>query len=153
MADHNTTLRAQLIPLSQDTLLLPNSVIAEITPYQPPLDHAENKPAWWLGTVAWRGLEIPLISLEGLLGQPINAILPQSRIAVFNTLQGNPRLPFFAIVIASLPHLLRLDNTQISHSKELREDYLSMQMELATGSAKVPNIDAIESAILTHYSS
>lgn len=149
MADHSTLLRTQLIPLSQDTLLLPNSVIAEITPYQPPQEHPVDKPAWWLGKMAWRGLEIPLISLEGLLGQPINAILPHARIAVFNTLRGNPELPFFAVVIASLPHLLRLDNAQIVHSRPLNEDYFSMQVDLPAGSVKIPDIDAIESAILS----
>lgn len=150
MTNVTQQLRSQVIPLSQESLLLPNSAVAEILPYKPPFERDIGMEDWWLGTLEWRGLPIPLISLDTLYGHPLTAVLPQSRIAVFNTLQGDVRLPFFAVVIAGLPRLLRLDSSQVeSDTRELGRFMLSRAM-LASGEVIIPDLDAIEAELLRH---
>jgi len=56
--------RCLLIPISGGQLLLPNSVVAEVFPYNEPERVAENQPNWLLGLIDWRNQRIPLLSIE-----------------------------------------------------------------------------------------
>jgi len=48
-------------------MLLPNAAVAEIIGYQDPAA-VESGPNWLLGLMSWRGISLPLISLEAIRG-------------------------------------------------------------------------------------
>ncbi len=113
------TVRSLWVPLAELRLLVPNVAIAEVINYQP-LDLVQDGPEWLLGRLRWRNQELPVVSMERLLG--LNA--PQSgrgaRISVFNTVKPNTTLPFFAAVTVGIPRLFNADADALGVS--LRRD-------------------------------
>ncbi|MEW8500302.1 MAG: chemotaxis protein CheW, partial [Candidatus Thiodiazotropha taylori] len=63
--------RSVLIPLHERQILLPNATVAEVMGYQQPEYAGDELPEWFLGHLAWRGVMIPVVSYEGLLGEPV----------------------------------------------------------------------------------
>ena len=55
-----------LLPLQIGPMLVPNSVIAEIVPAQRHHPETAIEQPWVLGTVEWRSMVLPLLSLERL---------------------------------------------------------------------------------------
>lgn len=139
-----TTLRTQLIPLAREQLLLPNSAVAEIIGYQAPQPAEVDRPDWWLGQLNWRGLEIPLIALEGIRGGTLPEITASTRIAVFNSLSGNVNMPFYAIIVHGLPHLARLNNEQINTLDGDAGPCGLQLVDISGDPALIPDLDAIE---------
>jgi len=52
-----------LIPVRDQTLLLPNVAIAEIVDYDLETDNSERR--WFLGRIQWRGVSLPVLSWGG----------------------------------------------------------------------------------------
>lgn len=96
-----------LVPVHGKHLVLPNVTVAEILPWHDPEPLAEA-PGWFLGMLTWRKLGVPLISFEVLNGEPTADLVPGRRIAILNSVTGDPELPFCGIVTAGVPRLLRV---------------------------------------------
>lgn len=137
--------RCLTLPLHGLTLMLPNTVIAEVTEYRDPVK-AANVPEWMLGMISWRGVSVPVIAFEKLLGQEQTILSEETRFIVCNTLRGNSRIPFIAMKVEGIPHLVQVDNSMLEYDKDVQqtepvvEAYLRLQGE----SVIVPNIDVIE---------
>lgn len=97
-----------LIPAGSLRLLLPNSLIAEVIA-QPPVQPLRGKPAWALGSITWRGQQVPLVSFTRLVGATDRDTKSSVRVAVLRTLGGDPRLPFIALMMQGFPRLAALN--------------------------------------------
>lgn len=106
------TLKAQLIPVTGITLLLPNTAVAEVIPYETPAAPADL-PAWVLGTVNWRGKVIPVISFEAAIGRERPPAARHGRLVIFNTTLHSSTLPFFAAVTQGIPQLRSLKEEEL----------------------------------------
>ncbi|MCU7797571.1 MAG: chemotaxis protein CheW [Candidatus Thiodiazotropha sp. (ex Myrtea spinifera)] len=138
--------RSVLIPLADRQLLLPNAVVAEVMGYQPP-EPVEEGSEWYLGNMAWRGVLIPVISFEAMLGGEGVAPGHRGRIAIMNALNGNPRLSHFGMVVQAIPSLVRvsIDNVMPKPEASAEEDPLIRQaVELDLSPAYIPSLDEIE---------
>ena len=63
MAQAESIIRTQIIPLTDMNLVLPNTSIAEVIGYSKP-SPVKKSPDWFLGMMNWRGLTIPIVSFE-----------------------------------------------------------------------------------------
>ena len=74
MAKKTQYIHSQMLALSGDPLVLPNTAVAEIINYVEPTP-VKDAPDWLLGTLDWRGYRIPLLSLEqaGTSSRPTRA--------------------------------------------------------------------------------
>lgn len=59
----NNNLACLFLPLFEKNILLPSAAVAEIVSYEKPQVLADV-PAWFLGVLTWRGIQIPLVNLE-----------------------------------------------------------------------------------------
>ena len=101
-----TSLTALQVPLADRTLLLPNVALAELIAYRAPQVSAAM-PAWFLGQVAWRDLQLPLLSFEAASdGQA--QVGAGARVAVLNALGGRPGVKFFALLVQGIPHSVKV---------------------------------------------
>ena len=137
--------RCLSLPLHNMTLLLPNTVVAEVIDYKEP-EIAPQMPEWLEGMVSWRGRNVPVISFEKLLGQEQAFHSDETRYVVCNTLNGNPHVPFIILRIDGIPHLslvssdmLEMDSEE-AHPERAVQAYLRVRGE----SVIVPNIDVLE---------
>jgi len=51
------------LPVTGNSLVLPNVSVAEIVDYKTP-EPVEDTPEWFLGNIEWRGVTLPVISYE-----------------------------------------------------------------------------------------
>lgn len=140
------TVRTLIIPLAGRNLLLPNVAIAEVIPYIRPRAIAGG-PEWLLGAISWRGLNIPLISFDRLHGQDAAGALAQARIAVFNSVQADSGLSFYAVVTAGIPQLKRVTTEALQEVPGEAADGVLSQVKLGDIQAVIPDLAALESAV------
>jgi len=124
------------IPLHNEVALLPNAAIAEIIAYKEP-NLIGDAPAWFLGYIDWREKRVPLVSFEAVSGKEVESAKKNSRIAILNTLNGNPKLPYVGILSQGIPSLAIV-----------QEHGLKEQDDLESGAAvgakvKLGGIDAL----------
>jgi chemosensory pili system protein ChpC len=146
VAEHE--LATLLIPITSGQWVLPNVSVAEIISYTQvqPLALA---PDWLLGTIEWRKLRVPLLAVEQLNGVGGATSVAGSRIAVLNGLNGDSRLPFFALVISAPPRLMRILPDEIANAPGPELGPCDLCSVLVSGErAIIPNIDYIEGQLL-----
>ncbi|MGL4317805.1 MAG: chemotaxis protein CheW [Pseudomonas sp.] len=134
-------LTALLVPLADRTLMLPNVAVAELIPYRPP-QVSPGLPAWFLGQVAWRNLQLPLLSFEAASdGQP--QIGPGSRVAVINALGGRDQVKFLALLVQGIPRSLKVDGHLARANAALAPLELDA-VQLGEAVVKIPDLVALE---------
>lgn len=133
-----------LIPMVGRPMILPNVAVAEIVPWKRPARKDNASPAWLLGRVEWRGLQVPLISLELMNNIELDDAQQGSRIAVVNGV-GKTKLPFYAISIQGIPRLLRVYPEDITQEEQLPDKpALAWQMAVNGERMVVPDLDYVE---------
>jgi chemosensory pili system protein ChpC len=139
-------IRGVLLPLQGAQLLLPNAAVLEVDGFQEPEPLAGDKPDWLLGMFNWRQQKVPLVSFEQLVGVPVSERGVRARIAVCNTLGGNLDCPYLAIVLESLPHLVRVSEGVIFPLEEQRKlgGVVASQVLINREEAWIPDLNALE---------
>ncbi len=139
-----------LIPVLGGRLILPNVTVAELITYQAP-SPSQNCADWLLGRLEWRGTMIPVVSYEKFCGQKTGVQGQDLRIAVVNAPNGDSgALRFFGVLVQGIPSLIKLEEAAIKenmNSSLVKGQKLAVTLE--TGHAIVPDLDAIEAAILS----
>jgi chemosensory pili system protein ChpC len=138
--------RSVLIPLHELQLLLPNAVIAEVIAYQKPEPVEAGKPDWLVGTILWRGVIIPVVSFEGMLGERVVMPGHRGRIMVMNTLNQNQKVTHIGLLVQAIPSLVRVNAENIiplNPDDEL-DVLVKQQVELDLNPAMIPDLDEIE---------
>jgi len=95
-----------LVPLADDRLILPRSCVTEVINYQAPTP-MEDAPPWYLGTIAWGGRRVPLVSFEATCGKALPRTSGRTRIVVMQgvTVHADGH---FAVLTQGFPQLVRL---------------------------------------------
>ncbi len=148
---HADVIHCLMISLSEETILLPNAAVAEVIGYVQP-EPLEGSPAWFLGRIGWRERLVPLISLEIATISNDNAKpnMEGTRIAILNTLNGNPNVPYIGIVTQGIPRLGVIHDSDISTIETLPGKRQSIA-EIANFNGQeviIPDIDDLENRIL-----
>lgn len=145
MNDNSQVLPCVMIPMTDRQLLLPNVSIAEVVDYVGTEPRA-NAPAWLLGELNWRGLNLPIISYDAANGN--EAIVPggnRGRIAVLNTIGPNhTQLPFLALVTQGIPSQARLAEEQLRVIDGDTGPADLMKVEVDGDQAYIPNLEYLE---------
>ncbi|WP_252271850.1 chemotaxis protein CheW [Pseudomonas subflava] len=137
-----SSLTGLLVPLADRTLLLPNVAVAELIPYRPP-HVTPGLPSWFLGQVAWRDLQLPLLSFEAASdGQP--QIGPGVRVAVLNAMGGRDSVKFIALLVQGIPRSMKVDgNLQRASGAALAPLELDA-VQLGEAVVKIPDLIGLE---------
>ena len=147
MNKHIADIHSLLLPLQDSHLLLPNAAVAEITEYRP-AQVLDGMPAWCLGKVTWRGLEIPLISYEAFVGDDVPEESSRFRIAVLNTLNKSADTPFIAVVLKGIPRLLTAgSDTVVAEAAAEAVEGVLARVQAVGEAAMIPDIDALERSV------
>jgi len=138
--------RSLWVPLRNMNLLLPNVAVAEIGSYKTPVQQP-GMPEWMLGTVKWRGGDIPVISLEALCGVSIPSNPVFSRLMVVNSVRPDSTVSHYAIVTAGLPGLIQFgaDTAQAVHDPQ--QDGVHCLVQIGNEQAVIPDLDYLQSLL------
>jgi len=107
-----------LVPIADERLLVPRACVTEVINYQAPTP-MENAPAWYLGTVAWGGRRVPLVSFEAACGRNPPRASGRTRIVVMQAITGDAAAGHFALLTQGFPQLVRL-NADVIHADDSR---------------------------------
>jgi len=135
-------IRCLVVPLDGAALLIPNALVSEVAPFHPPVPTAG--PSWLLGHIEWRGLAVPLISIETLAGMAGGQPQRLSRAIVFNTLNGNPQMPFIAVLSRAIPRMQLVTAGTLPSNSETVPEGLLGRFEQDGETLLIPDLDRIE---------
>lgn len=139
------SVRCLVVPLKGLLLLLPNTLVAEVTDYTEP-SSLPNAPEWLRGMMAWRGRSIPVMDILSVAGRGKDS-QKAKRAVVLNTLNGNAELPFIAISAHGIPRLVEVNGDMIQPVKEedgAAVNGVACRVLLADHQVVIPDVDAIE---------
>jgi chemosensory pili system protein ChpC len=149
MTQAASSISSQIVPLNDERVVLPNTAIAEIISFRQPdaLPASVKKaPDWLLGMIAWRGLSVPVIAFERMVGGKYESPGPRARLAVLNAVTGVPGVPFIAMPTQTIPQLMRIDQATISAIEDTGEvnPAVACHVVVAGNAAIIPNLDEVE---------
>ncbi len=129
-------------------LLLPDNLIGDVISAIG-ITALENHDPWFIGETEWRGLQLPVISIEQLIRNG-PARIHGSHIAVFRGTHDPARLPFYGVPLQAAPH-----SYPISHGGELTLledaksfDFCLQKVRVRGVSTLIPDLEGIEERLL-----
>ncbi len=136
-----------LIPLHKETILLPNAAVAEVIAFSEP-ETIPDAPDWLQGWLHWRDRKVPLISFEVASGRKMSAEMQGQRIAVLNTLNSNPRVPYIAIMIQDIPKLFLVQPDTLKERNDANpRPSIAAQLVAEGEPVIVPDLDDLEQRV------
>jgi chemotaxis signal transduction protein len=142
--------RALLVPLQGGRmLLLPNAAVAEVVALRS-LDPApDGAPAWQLGTQAWRGQALPVVSYEALRDEPASPPGRGAQLIVLNAVgPAAADGAYFGLAAAGIPHLMIVREGMAQTVAAPGEGGFALcDMALGDSRATIPDLEAIESSL------
>jgi chemosensory pili system protein ChpC len=138
-----------LVPLHEDRLLMPRSCVTEVVNYQAPTP-MEGAPPWYLGTIAWGGRRVPLVSFEALCGRTPPRMSGRTRIVVMQGITGFTAGGHFAVLTQGFPQLVRL-SPDVIHADDSRtfddRSGVICQVRMVNEYPIVPDFERLEEMI------
>lgn len=148
MARVNEEVASLLVPMVARPMLVPNVTVAEIVDWEAPV-RRDNDPDWMLGMFSWRGVDIPLVSLELMNDPDEDEGFSGSRIAVLNGV-GTSKQGFYAVCVQGIPRLVRVYPAEIGGEEKVNDAPAFEMMVTVNGEkAMIPNLDYVEEQIET----
>jgi chemosensory pili system protein ChpC len=139
-----------VIPIHQTSLLVPNVCIAEITPWRR-LRPKPDTPSWHLGTLAWRGTQVPVVSYEILNDAP-ELVLPPNEpgacLIIMNRSRPATELTFYGLAAQGLPRLLHVADDELAQQGAAQHSAEAYRVHLGTEDAIVPKLSMVEGLIV-----
>lgn len=149
MNESSQLLPCVMIPMNERQLLLPNVSVAEIVDHVA-VEPRAGAPAWLVGDLNWRGMQLPVISYDAANG----AATPgqaghRGRIAILNTIgRHHGELPFVAVVTQGIPSQTRIAEDQIRRCDGETGPADLMLVDVDGEIACIPNLEFLESLAL-----
>jgi chemosensory pili system protein ChpC len=140
-----------LVPLADDRLLVPRSCVTEVINYQAPTP-MEGAPPWYLGTVAWGGRRVPLVSFEAACGRNVPRTSGRTRLVVMQGITAHAEAGggHFAVLTQGFPQLVRL-SPDVVHADDSRtfgeRSPVICQVRMINEYPLVPDFERLEQMI------
>ena len=139
----DNAIKSLLVPMQQTPLLLPLACLAEVIDYFRPFDQADTN-SWHLGSVDWRGTQIPLVSFERFNETDFSPLASTSRIAVINKTTEEGKFGFYGVVIQGIPQPLRLTRGDVFPSDDELGPAEVTRMVVKEISVMIPDLEELE---------
>ena len=146
-------IRAVLIPIETDRkLLLPNAMVAEVMAMRS-IDDSAAEDDWVLGTVSWRGWDIPLIDFGLLTGYQIDEPadpVSTDTIAVLKCINHPEDLPYFAVLSRGIPklQLVSRGDIQLHEEQDVVHHAIASLVSIEEEMADIPNMNYLETQLI-----
>lgn len=153
MTQTNTpaSLTALVLDLGTRKLLVPNTAIAELASLRN-LRAVEYAPDWFLGSVEWRGLNLPVLSFATLAGDTA-PVTENSRMVVVNALSSPDKLRFYALCIQSVPRSIKVDASLVADDSQQLSPYELSAVSVYGELMYIPKLEAVEQLLLNSLAS
>ena len=142
--------KAMFLPLQMDGMLLPDVSVVEVMQVRE-IAEASGSPEWYIGSIAWRGIQLPLICFESLNGAMTVPAESVESVAIVRGTADHGHLPYYALVICGKPQLFTLSDEDIEvHEGRPRGRAEAMSVAVLDQTAGIPNIEWVEQHLLAY---
>ena len=147
----NDEVRGVVLQCAGEKVLLPNATVAEVMSRVQLQPAAEGAPAWLAGTLAWQGFDVPVVAFGRFTGLGSDLLVGQLKVVVLKALGGQVHLPYYALLTESFPQLIAVprDGLLADASEEIVPVGVHMRVLLGEQTALLPDLDAVEAAVLS----
>ena len=136
------SVRCLIVPADPGLLVIPSAAVAEIVPLSLDESLAEGN---LLGFMSWRGVDVPVYSMEGMTGNDIPEFGKRSKAFIFYPWKGSEKNMFFAIAIRHdpRPRLLSSEDVKASDDDQEDKDFICASFIYDGEIAVIPDLQAI----------
>jgi len=138
-----------LVPIADDRVLLPRSCVTEVINYQAPTP-MDGAPPWYLGTIAWGGRRVPLVSFEAICGRTPPRMSGRTRIVIMQAITSHTAGGNFAVLTQGFPQLVRV-SPDVIHQDDSRafSDHGAVicQVRMVNEYPLIPDFERLEEMI------
>jgi chemosensory pili system protein ChpC len=121
--------------------------VAEIIGYSHPTAEYQGED-WFDGFISWRGVMVPVVSVEGLCQLEMHEPGPRSRIAIVYNPNGNQNLPYIGLILQDIPRAYLAEEDRLMDVITALEcEYLVSQADSMMEQLVIPDLDAIISVL------
>lgn len=149
VASAANSIHCLLMPIQGATLLLPNTTVAEITS-PVGFQAGERRAKWFAGRMPWRGQRVPIAWLETLMqgGEP-PALSSRHKVAIIRALGDNAQLPFFGLMLQSMPRPFRFSPQTVPPGEEVMRPapMILQQFKIQDTLTSIPDLEALEAEL------
>ncbi|MCF7982071.1 MAG: hypothetical protein K9K86_08800 [Pseudomonadales bacterium] len=137
-----------IFPLQDRSLLLPGSIVAEITPMAG-LIVESSKQRWLLGRKHWRNLRIPVIAFETLSGGSLRKHSEHACIAVFKGSGVHEGLPFWGLLLQNKPRSVQVYEDDLTVMNEILSESELIAVSVKDNAVRIPNLEYLEEQLIS----
>lgn len=141
---------AVLIKLTGDTLLLPNSAVAEVVSVAGLQAAAAGGPAWLAGTISYSERTLPVLHFEVMNGGTQAGDTRRQRVAILHGITDRLHSGQYAVLCQGYPHLVTLNREALKKEPKAatdREAVVLARVKIANTSALIPNLEFMEAEL------
>lgn len=151
MNDRSEGLNCFIVPLSEQHLLVPQPVVAEVVTQQFSRQ-VPGAPPWLTGVVEWRNEQVPVVSMEALMGKVVESGTRLQRVVVLHGLEQLPGLPYYAVQVRGIPHPLTVSGEDLEALDDGPDGGTGFgQRVRASGvTCVIPRLERIEAELREH---
>jgi chemosensory pili system protein ChpC len=151
MSDTQEGLSCFIVPVTEHHLLLPQPAVAEVVTQQF-MREIPGAPPWLTGLVEWRNEQVPVVSVETLMGaapEPRNRL---QRMLVMHGLEQFPGLTYYALQVRGIPHPLKIRPQDLEGSSEPDpgDGSIARRVRASGVTCLIPTLERIE-GLLKEY--
>ncbi|MEM6707729.1 MAG: chemotaxis protein CheW [Pseudomonadota bacterium] len=141
-----------VVPVADQSLLLPNVCIAEILPWRR-IKAIPDAPTWFSGVLGWRGEMLPVVDFAMLCaeaGGDAEAATHRGRcLIVMNRSSASWGASFYAMIANGLPRLVAVAAEDLDGEANGNTLYEARRVQLGTEWTVIPDLAQIEQAVQT----
>ena len=147
MAEDTESIKCVILTLRKENVLVPNSLVAEIISVKD-VENTDSTESWYLGSMDWRGADVPLLSFEAAGGAKINKVNLNTQAVVLYAVgkDGNVNShPYLGLVMSGVPHVCRFTREQIRADDVAGEAHpmVSQRVRINGASVSILDVDAM----------
>lgn len=146
-SDALETLNSLIVPLREQSLLLPNVAVAELVGFRLS-EAASHGPDWFLGWTLWREQQVPMVDIDLLMGDTADAPEVSPRTLILNAIGGTPGVHFIALRVWGIPRSRKLQRGDLTTTASATE-WTLQQVSLSDEPQDllIPDLQALEQAL------
>jgi len=141
--------RCVALPVAGEHALVPSALVAEIFAVGE-LTPPASGPSWLLGSVFWRGLNLPVISFETAMGGERAAVGERAKSVVLRAVGESDALRYYAVLVQDIPRqvLASQRTVQAAPASGREAEFVQCELRVEGAPGFIPDIDALESALI-----
>ena len=149
MAENKELIKCVILTLRKSNVIVPNALVAEIISVKE-IEKIDAGPAWFLGNMKWRGVDVPLLSFEASGGEKISRVNLNTQAVVLYAVGATSEVsasPYMGLVMSGVPHVSHFSRDQIQTDIEELEaeshPMVAQKVRINGASVSILDVDAM----------